>query len=99
MDLKPVVNKKNANCWKQVNCPVEMESEEVEAMRRTELLQEIRMMRFEETYDGWQAQRLTQEQAAQLLGVCDRTFRRYINRYEEEGLECLYDKRITQASH
>ena len=76
-----------------------MESEEVEAMRRTELLQEIRMMRFEETYDGWQAQRLTQEQAAQLLGVCDRTFRRYINRYKEEGREGLYDKRITQASH
>lgn len=68
-------------------------------MRRPELLQEIRMMRFEETYDGWQEQRLTQEQAAQLLGVCDRTFRRYINRYEEEGLEGLYDKRITQASH
>jgi transposase len=76
-----------------------MESEEVETMRRTELLQEIRMMRFEEAYYGWQEQRLTQEQAAQLLGVCDRTFRRYINRYEEEGLEGLYDKRIEQASH
>jgi transposase len=57
------------------------------------------MMRFEETYYGWQEQRLTQEEAARLLGVCDRTFRRYINRYEEEGLEGLYDKRITQASH
>jgi len=75
-----------------------MESKEVEAMRRTELLQEIRMMRFQETY-YWQEQRLIQEEAAQLLGVCDRTFRLYIHRYEEEGLEGLYDKRITQEFH
>ena len=38
-------------------------------------------MRFEDAYDGWQSGRLTQEQAAQLLGLCDRSFRRYINRY------------------
>jgi hypothetical protein len=41
-------------------------------MRRTELLQEIRTMRFEEAYEGWQARRLTQEEAARLLGVCER---------------------------
>ena len=29
-------------------------------MRRTELLQEIRKMRFDEAYEGWQARRLTQ---------------------------------------
>ncbi|MEJ2024190.1 MAG: ISNCY family transposase, partial [Deltaproteobacteria bacterium] len=57
------------------------------------------MMRFEETYYDWQKQRLTQEEAAQILGVSDRTFRRYMHRYEEEGLEGLYDKRIVQASH
>jgi transposase len=68
-------------------------------MRRTQLLQEIRIMRFEEAYHGWQERRLTQEEAARLLGVCERTFRRYINRYEEEDLEGLFDKRITQASH
>jgi len=45
-----------------------MDFKEVEAMRRTNLLQEIRMMRFEEAYYGWQKQRLTQEGAAQLLG-------------------------------
>lgn len=58
-------------------------------MRRTQLLQEVRKMRFEEAYEGWQSGRLTQEEAARLLGVCDRTFRRYIARYEEEGLEGL----------
>jgi len=31
-------------------------------------------MRWEEAYEGWQAQRLTQEQAARLLGICDRTY-------------------------
>ena len=51
-------------------------------MRRTQLLQEIRMMRFEEAYTSWQRRSLTQEEAARLLGVCDRTFRRHICRYE-----------------
>lgn len=68
-------------------------------MRRTELLQETRKMRFEELYSCWNEGRLTQEQAALVLGVCDRTFRRYINRYEDGGVEGLSDKRLTQASH
>lgn len=68
-------------------------------MRRTELLQEVRKMRFEEAYGGWQERRLTQEEAARLLGVCPRTFRRYIDRFEEAGLEGLADKRLTQISH
>ena len=67
-------------------------------MRRTEMLQEIRKMRFEEVYFGWSERRLTQEEAAQILGVCDRTFRRHINRYEDLGIEGLSDKRLTQAS-
>jgi transposase len=68
-------------------------------MRSTEVLQEIRKMRYEEAYTGWQAGRLTQEEAARLLGVCERTFRRYIDRYEEAGLEGLIDKRLSQISH
>ena len=67
-------------------------------MRRTETLQEIRKMRFEEVYFGWNESRLSQEEAARVLGVCDRTFRRYVDRYEEKGLEGLSDKRLTQAS-
>ena len=67
-------------------------------MTRTRVLQEIRRMRFEEAYGGWQERRLTQEEAARLLGVCERTFRRYIDRYEDEGLEGLVDKRLGQVS-
>lgn len=67
-------------------------------MRRTEWLQETRLMRFEETYRGWTESRLTQEEAALLLGICARTFRRYIDRYEDEGLDGLIDKRLSQVS-
>ena len=68
-------------------------------MKRTELLQEVRKMRFEEAYEGWERGRLTQEEAALLLGVCDRTFRRYLVRYEEKGMEGLVDQRLGQVSH
>ena len=67
-------------------------------MRRTEILQEILKMRFEEAYGGWTSKRLSQSEAAVLLGVCSRTFRRYSNRYDESGLEGILDKRLTQAS-
>ncbi len=56
-------------------------------------------MRFEEAYSGWQAGRLGQEEAAGLLGVCARTFRRHIDRYEEDGLDGLIDRRLHQLSH
>ncbi len=67
-------------------------------MRRIELLQEVRKMRFEEIYGIWGRRSITQEEAARMLGVCDRTFRRYADRYEEEGLKGLMDKRLVQAS-
>jgi hypothetical protein len=68
-------------------------------MRPTEVLQEIRTMRFEEVYEGWNEGRLSQEEAAQILGVCDRSFRRYVGRYEAEGLRGLVDRRLEQASN
>ena len=53
-------------------------------------LQETKQMRFEEAYLGWTGGRLRQEEASQLLGVCDRGFRRYVNRYHESGLDGLF---------
>ena len=50
-------------------------------------------MRFDEAYTGWQEGPLTQEDAARLLGVCERTFRRQIGRYEADGMDGLIDKR------
>ncbi len=55
-------------------------------------------MRFEEIYSRWTENRLTQEEAAEILGVSSRTLRRYIGRYEEDGSRGLQDKRLTQAS-
>ena len=54
-------------------------------------------MRFEEAYEGWNAGRLTQVEAAQLLGMCERSFRRYMVRYEADGLEGLIDRRLEQV--
>jgi len=56
-------------------------------------------MRFEEAYEGWQEGRLTQCEAARLLGVSERTFRRYGVRYSDDGLDGLIDQRLEQVSH
>lgn len=56
-------------------------------------------MRFEEAYKGWTQKRLSQREAAEILGVCDRTFRRYVHRFEGDGVEGLIDYRLGQASH
>jgi hypothetical protein len=56
-------------------------------------------MRFEEAYDGYQSKRLTQDEAASLLGVCGRSFRRYMNRYEDSGLDGLLDRRLNRRSN
>jgi transposase len=56
-------------------------------------------MRFKEAYTDWQESRLTQADAARLLGVCERTFRRQIARYDADGLDGLIDKRLEQVSH
>jgi transposase len=56
------------------------------------------MKKFAGAYAGYTARRLTQEEAALLLNVCPRTFRRYMVRYEENGLEGLKDRRLEGAS-
>ena len=68
-------------------------------MKRTEFLQALRRMRFEEAYEGWQGGRLTQAEAALLLGVSERTLRRYVARFDDGGLAALVDHRLTQVSH
>jgi Winged helix-turn helix len=65
---------------------------------RTRYLQENRKMRFQEAYDGWSQGRLSQAEAALLLGQCERSFRRHIERFKADGLEGLLDKRLSQIS-
>ncbi len=67
-------------------------------MKRTEVLQGLRMMKFEEIYDRTQRRELSQYEAASILGVSERTFRRWRDRFEEEGAQGLYDKRLGRVS-
>jgi transposase len=67
-------------------------------MKRTRVLLEIRQMRFADLYEGWQIGRLSQQEAAEALGVSDRTFRRFSRRFEEDGANGLLDRRLGQVS-
>jgi transposase len=55
-------------------------------------------MRFSEIEDRYRHGRLSSSEAAELLGVCERTFRRLRSRYEAEGLSGLADRRLGKAS-
>jgi hypothetical protein len=67
-------------------------------MRRTEALQGVRMAVFLNILSRWESAELNQEEAAELLGVSERTFRRWTRRYEEEGEAGLLDRRLGKAS-
>ena len=67
-------------------------------MDRTRVLQEIRMLRFEEVFDRFRLGRLSAEEAAEWLGMSERTFRRQRARYEDEGLDGLFDRRLGKPS-
>ena len=56
-------------------------------------------MRFEEVYELRNEKRITVEDAARALGMSERNLRRYIERYEEEGIDGLTDKRLANAAH
>ena len=67
-------------------------------MRRTEALQGVRMAMFLNLLHRWESAELNQEEAAELLGVDVRTFRRWTRRYEEAGESGLLDQRLGKAS-
>jgi transposase len=62
------------------------------------VLQEVRQMRVEELYERRQQRTLTMAAAAEILGVTERTFRRWSGRYDTEGRAGLQDRRIGRAS-
>jgi transposase len=67
-------------------------------MRRTEALQGVGMAMFLNILHRWESAELNQGEAAELLGVSERTFRRWRGRYEEEGKAGLLDQRLGRAS-
>jgi transposase len=62
------------------------------------VLQEVRQLRFEELYERRHRRELTMVEAAEILGVTDRTFRRWSTRYEADGMAGLQDRRLGRAS-
>jgi transposase len=67
-------------------------------MSRAKTLQEIRKMRFEALLERHEEGELGQAEAAELLGMSERTFRRHRDRFREEGAEGLCDRRIGKPS-
>ena len=67
-------------------------------MGKANLAQEKRIMLFEEVYGAWTERRLTQEAAAELLGVCPRTFRRWSERYAAGSGRRIYLKAMALSA-
>lgn len=67
-------------------------------MRRTEALEGVRMIKFLSVFNRYEASELSQLEAAELLGMGERTFRRWCVRFEEDGEDGLHDRRLGKAS-
>ncbi len=67
-------------------------------MRQTEILQGLRLMKFEEVLERTKRRQLSQSEVASILGVSERTFRRWRDRFEADGAEGLYDRRLAGVS-
>jgi len=67
-------------------------------MNRTAWLQDRRMQKFRDVLSRWEVGDLSMLEAGELLGVSERQFRRYRERYEEEGLDGLRDGRLGRPS-
>ena len=58
-------------------------------MRRTEQLQGLRMLKLRDVLSRWEAAELSQAEAGELLGMSERTLRRWARRFEEDGADGL----------
>ena len=67
-------------------------------MRRSAALQGVRVMRFLDILGRYEAAEFNQMEAAELLGVDERTFRRWRQRFEDDGEAGLLDRRLGKAS-
>jgi len=67
-------------------------------MRRSEALQGVRVIKFRSVLDRYESSERNQREAAELLGIGERTFRRRQQRYEEAGEAGLLDRRLGRAS-
>jgi transposase len=67
-------------------------------MRRSEALQGVRVIKFRDILGRYESSEFNQVEAAELLGVSERTFRRWCERFEQGGEAALLDRRLGRAS-
>jgi transposase len=67
-------------------------------MNRTTWLQDRRMQKFRDVLSRWESGGLSMLEAGELLGMSERQFRRYRDRYEQAGPEGLCDRRLGKPS-
>ena len=67
-------------------------------MRRTEQVQGLRLMKFEEVYGRTHRGGLSQARRRRFWACRNGTFRRWRDRYEAEGADGLYDRRLGRVS-
>jgi transposase len=67
-------------------------------MDRTRVHEGVRQMRFEGLLERQERGELSQGEAAELLGMGERSFRRWRDRLRDEGPAGLLDRRLGKAS-
>jgi len=67
-------------------------------MNRAAWRQDRRMQKFRDVLSRWESGQLSMMEAGELLGMSERQFRRYRDRYEEDGLGGLIDRRLGKPS-
>lgn len=67
-------------------------------MKRSTWLQDRRMQKFGDVLRRWNGGDLSMFEAGELLGMSERQFRRYRDRYEEAGDDGLRDRRLGKLS-
>jgi transposase len=66
-------------------------------MDRARLHEGLRRMRFTDVPGRCERSELSQMEAGELLGISERTFRRWRDRHRESGLEGLSDRRLASS--
>src|SRR5258708_16010678 len=67
-------------------------------MDRTQVHEGVRQMRFEGLLDRHERGELSQMEAAEMLGISERSFRRWRDRLREDGPSGLSDRRLGKPS-
>ena len=67
-------------------------------MNRATWLQGRRMLKFRDVLSRWERRELSMMEAGELLGMSERQFRRYRDRFEDEGEIGLIDRRLGKPS-